>query len=234
MTVSITTPLTDEEARVLGCLAEKAATTPEYYPLTLNACTSVCNQTSNRNPVVHFSDGEVQTALLALREKGLARTVSAPGSRGPKQKHILEEALGLDAAAVAVLAILMLRGPQTIGEIKGRTERMHSFGGLGAVEATLDDLAGRLEPLVVRLPRQPGQKEERWIHLLSGTPDLEALSAAAASAAEAAWSGGATAAATRPPARDERLSQLEAELAATRDEVARLRTEFDEFRRSFE
>ncbi len=234
MTVSITTPLTDEEARVLGCLIEKAVTTPEYYPLTLNACTSACNQTSNRNPVVHYSDGEVQTALLALREKGLARTVSAPGSRGPKQKHVLEEALALDAAGVAVLAILLLRGPQTVGEIKGRTERMHGFGGLGAVESTLEDLAGRSEPLVVRLPRQPGQKEERWVHLLSGMPDLDALSASAAAAAESAWSGGAAIAPSRPAPRDERLTQLEADLTATRDELARLRAEFDEFKRSFE
>ncbi len=234
MIVSITTPLTDEEARVLGCLAEKAVTTPEYYPLTLNACTSACNQASNRNPVVAYTEGEVQNALLALREKGLARTVSAPGSRGPKQKHVLEEALALDAAGVAVLAILLLRGPQTVGELKGRTERMHSFGGLGAVEATLADLAERRDPLVVRLPRQVGQKEERWVHLLSGMPDLEALSASAAAAADAAhaWSGGPSV--PRPAPRDERISQLEAQLAATRDELARLRAEFDEFKRSFD
>jgi uncharacterized protein YceH (UPF0502 family) len=226
--VSITTPLTAQEARALGCLIEKAATTPEYYPLTLHALTNACNQTSNRNPVVSYSEGEVQEAVLALREKRLARTVVTPGGRGPKNKHILEEALELDAADLAVLGVLLLRGPQTVGEIKGRSERLHPFRDLRAVEATLAALAGRGEPLVARLERQPGHKEERWAHLLSGAPDLTALAFDGGGGA----SGGSGVSGRSE--RADRVAALETEVATLRTELAALRQDFEEFRRAFE
>jgi uncharacterized protein YceH (UPF0502 family) len=222
--VSITTPLSAEEVRALGCLVEKAATTPDVYPLTLNALTSACNQTSNRNPVMALSEGQVQEAVLALREKRLARTVVTPGGRGPKNKHVLEEALELDAAEIAALGVLMLRGPQTVGEIKSRSERMHLFRDLADVETTLDRLAGRVEPLVVRLERQPGHKEERWAHLLSGAPDLTAL---------VSDSGGGHIAAGGVP-RVDRIGALEAEVARLRSDLEALQEAFETFRRAFE
>jgi uncharacterized protein YceH (UPF0502 family) len=230
--VFITTPLTAIEVRALGCLVEKAATTPEYYPLTLNALTTACNQTSNRNPVMHVSDSEVQEAVLALREKKLARTVVTPGGRGPKNKHVLEEALELSAADVAALGVLMLRGPQTVGEIKGRSERLHNFRDLAEVEGVLEGLAGRVQPLVVRLERQPGHKEERWAHLLSGAPDLTALTALAydgggASARGDGGGGGGT-------PRADRVAALETEVAQLRSDLAALQEAFEAFRRAFE
>ena len=229
--VSITTPLSAVEARALGCLSEKALTTPEYYPLTLNALTAACNQTSNRNPAMSLSEGQVQEAVLALREKKLARTVVTPGGRGPKNKHVLEEALELDAAEIGALGVLLLRGPQTAGEIKGRGERLHSFRDLAEVETTLARLAGRVEPLVARLDRLPGHKEERWAHLLSGAPDLAALAidTAPSSPSYAGSGGGGTAA-----PRADRVAALEAEVASLRAELASLREDFETFRRAFE
>jgi uncharacterized protein YceH (UPF0502 family) len=229
--VFITTPLTAVEARALGCLVEKAATTPEYYPLTLNALTAACNQTSNRNPVMHVSEGEVQEAVLALREKKLARTVVTPGGRGPKNKHVLDEALEVSVAELAVLGVLLLRGPQTVGEIKGRSERLHAFRDLTEVEATLDALAGaagRVQPLVVRLERQAGHKEERWAHLLSGEPDLTALAFDGGGGGSARGDGGGGS------ARSDRIAALEAEVAQLRGELAALREAFESFRRDFE
>jgi len=225
--VFITTPLTAVEVRALGCLVEKAATTPEYYPLTLNALTTACNQTSNRNPVMHVSEAEAQEAVLALREKKLARTVVTPGGRGPKNKHVLDEALEVNAAEVAALGVLMLRGPQTVGEIKGRSERLHAFRDLAEVEAALDSLAGRVQPLVVRLERQPGHKEERWAHLLSGAPDLTALTSDVGAGGGGAGGGGGA-------PRSDRIGALEAEVAQLRADLAALQEAFEAFRRAFE
>lgn len=166
--------LTAEEVRVLGSLIEKELTTPEQYPLTTNSLRLACNQKTNRDPVVELSEVDVDQAMLRLRQAGLARTVTGQGMRASKHKQVMGEALGLNARAVSLLGVLMLRGPQTVGELRIRSDRAVGFESLAEVEAELNTLAARVpEPLVVRLERRPGQKEERWAHLLCGD-DLEA------------------------------------------------------------
>ncbi len=161
--------LTATDVRVLGCLIEKELTTPDQYPLTTNSLRLACNQKTNREPVVDFSDSVVDQAMLRLRQAGLARTVSAQSMRTSKHRHVLGEALGLDREELALLSTLMVRGPQTAGELRGRSERMATFDSVAEVEAMLGVLAGRTgEALVARLDRQPGHKEERWVQLLSG------------------------------------------------------------------
>jgi acyl-CoA reductase-like NAD-dependent aldehyde dehydrogenase len=157
--------LTPEEARVLGCLMEKAATTPDYYPLSLNALITACNQTTNRDPVVHYDEDVVEETLASLRSKGLATRGKAPGERAIKHRHRVEETLQLDGAGVALLGVLLLRGPQTPGELKVRTDRWHPFATLDDVERGLADLAAR--EFAARAERRPGQKETRWVQLLS-------------------------------------------------------------------
>ncbi len=217
------TVLNDLEVRVLGCLIEKELATPEYYPLTLNALTNACNQRSNREPVLSLEETDVVRALDSLRFKQLA-LVSAEGGRAAKYRHILAEKLRLSPAELALLAELLLRGPQTVGELRSRAERMHPFPDLAAVEVALDELMARTPPLVVRLPRQPGRKEQRLAHLLSGEPVV--------------------AADERPPvpeaarlvvmAENERLAKLGEEVAALREEVAALRRLMEEFKAQFE
>src|SRR5262245_31849446 len=159
-------PLTPAEVRVLGSLIEKQITTPDYYPLTLNALTNACNQLSNRDPVVAFDEQTVVRALDGLREKRLATLFSGAESRVAKYKHTLNDALLLTPAEVALLCILMLRGPQTLGELRTRSERLYRFEAMSEVEETLSALAARLpQPLVARLPRQPGTKESRFAQL---------------------------------------------------------------------
>lgn len=169
--------LTPQEVRVLGCLVEKEATTPDNYPLTLNSLRNACNQSTSRDPVVDYGELEIEQALKSLRERGLTRTVHSTSNRATKFRHVLPDALGLDAAETAVLSVLMLRGAQTLGEIKGRTERQHTFESIEACQEVLQALAARSEPLVVQLARQPGQKDARWIHLL--TPIAEPSASAA-------------------------------------------------------
>jgi uncharacterized protein len=152
------------ELRVLGCLIEKQRTTPDVYPLSLNALRSACNQSTNRDPVVDYDEATIRSALDELGRRGWTRLASGPGSRTAKFRHLLPEALAISDAEISLLAVLMLRGPQTPGELKQRTERLYGFDGLGAVEETLQDLIGR--EFVARLPRRPGQKEERYTHLL--------------------------------------------------------------------
>ncbi|MEO5858165.1 MAG: YceH family protein, partial [Pyrinomonadaceae bacterium] len=166
--IDMATKLTATEARVLGSLVEKQLTTPEYYPLTLNALTAACNQKSNRDPVMSLGDTEIQAAIDSLRDQSLVYLYYGTGTRTVKYKHMLPGVFELEPAGVAVMAVLMLRGPQTIGEIRERSGRMHEFGDLNEVQETLDDLARRDEPLLVRLERLPGQKEARYAHLLSG------------------------------------------------------------------
>jgi uncharacterized protein YceH (UPF0502 family) len=155
------------EVRVLGCLIEKEATTPDVYPLTLNGLRSACNQSTSRDPVVAYTDAEIEHALTSLRGRGLTRTVHSTSNRATKFRHVLPEVLGLDAAETAVISVLMLRGAQTVGELKGRTERQHRFDSIDEVGAVLTALAGRDDPLVHRLERRPGQKDARWVHLLA-------------------------------------------------------------------
>ena len=207
------------EIRVLGALMEKEATTPEYYPLSLNALVNACNQKSNRDPVVDYDDATVSDALARLREQHFSLTITG-GSRVHKYQQRISETLNLGRRESAILCVLFLRGPQTIAEIKDRAERIYAFTDLAETELVLEKLATwpNTGPLVKKLPRLPGQKEARYIHLLSGEPDLEALAAAADS------SSLASAAASAQPTR---VAQLEQDL---RD----LRSEFNDLKRRFE
>ena len=159
------------ELRVLGCLIEKQRTTPDVYPLSLNALRLACNQSTNRDPVVDFDEAQIRSALDRLARRGWARLASGPGSRAAKFRHLLDEALGLDEAELSLLAVLMLRGPQTPGELKQRTERLRPFGGLDEIDGVLRRLVER--ELVTRVSRRPGQKEDRYAQLLGGAPGEE-------------------------------------------------------------
>ncbi len=163
--------LSTVELRVAGALMEKQVTTPDLYPLTVNSLRSACNQTTNRYPVMELTETDINAALVSLRDRKLTRIVYSTSNRAAKHRHTVDEALRLEPSDQAVLTVLALRGAQTVGEIKTRTERMHPFADLRSVEATLDSLAGRPDPLVIRLSRRPGQKEERYMHLLSGPID---------------------------------------------------------------
>ena len=213
------TVLTEIETRVLGSLIEKQVTTPEYYPLTLNALTLACNQKNNRHPVTAYTENQVSDALESLREKNLTYVFYGSTSRVPKYKHVMPEVMHLNPAETALMCVLMLRGAQTLGELRGNASRLHEFSSLEEVEQTLNELISRdMEPLVVRLPRQPGQKEGRFAHLLSGEIDLEAL---------------AESERTQPVASSRRpgLEQKVEELAA---EVQKLKEQFEQFRKQFE
>jgi uncharacterized protein YceH (UPF0502 family) len=201
------------EVRVLGSLIEKETTTPEYYPMSLNALVNACNQKSNRDPMVSYDDEYVEHAIETLKPKGLAMSISGAGSRVPKFAHRLSEKLNLGRRETALLCELMLRGPQTLGELKNRAERMHRFNDLEEVESVLDHMS----ELVVKLPRRPGEKEQRYGHLLSGEPHVET-----SNAFEAA------------PARIDRFGALELEVARQREELEDLKRQFADFRRQFE
>ena len=214
--------LTRTEARVLGCLMEKDLATPEYYPLTLNALTNACNQKSNRDPLMQLEETDVVRALDNLRRKQLAHQ-SAEGVRAAKYCHNLDGLLRLDPEEQAILAELLLRGPQTVGELRNRADRMCAVGDLQAVEELLLNLADREPPLVMRLPRQPGRKEHRYAHLLAGESDIEQ---AASTIPEAAR--------IKVQAEDERISRLEKEVVEMRDELAEVRRQLAEFKSQFE
>lgn len=164
--------LTDIEARVLGCLIEKQVTTPDSYPLTLNSLMLACNQKSNRDPVVEYDDVTVVKGLDGLRDKKLAMMIGLDGARVPKYEHNCDYTLPMPPPELALLCVLMLRGPQTAGELKARSERLHAFAGVEEVDATLSRMAEQPTPLVVKLPRQPGKRESRYAHLLCGEPVL--------------------------------------------------------------
>ena len=185
------------ELRVLGCLIEKQRTTPDQYPLSLNALRLACNQSTNRDPVVDYDEPEIRAALDRLSHRGWSRLASGPGSRAVKYRHLFDEAVRVSGPELSVLAVLMLRGPQTIGELKQRTERLHAFASTGEVDQTLRELAQR--ELVARLDRRPGQKEERWTQLLGA--DAEAAPTPAADPLE------------------ERLRRLEERVAALEDRL---------------
>ena len=211
------------EVRVLGCLIEKEMTTPEYYPLTLNALTNACNQKSNRDPIMSLAEEEVVRALDGLRFKQLA-VVAADGGRVPKYRHLLAEKLGLVPAELALVCEMMVRGPQTVGELRTRGERMHPFADLAAVEEVLRELMEREQPLVARLPRQTGRKESRYAQLWGGEPET----------AVDEGSVPPEAARQRVMAENERIGKLEEEVAALRAEVADLRQAVEEFKAQFE
>ena len=219
--IDMATILTPQEVRVLASLVEKQLTTPEYYPLTLNALTAACNQKSNRDPVMSLGETEIQTAIDSLRDQSLVYLYYGTGTRTVKYKHMLPSVYELDAGGVAVMAVLMLRGPQTIGEIRERSGRMHDFGDLNEVQETLDDLARRDEPLLVRLERQPGQKEARYAHLLSGDVDVSSIPSPNEKRSSASPDSS-------------RIETLEAEVASLKQELADFKAMFDEFRKQFD
>jgi len=216
--------LTETEVRVLGSLIEKQITTPEYYPLTLNSLTAACNQKNNRNPVTSFAESEVEQALDSLRDRNLAYVFHGSTSRVPKFKHVATENLQLNPAELAAMCVLMLSGPQTMGEIRTRGSRMYDFSGLEEVEQTLHSLSTReSEPLVTKLARQPGQKDARFAHLLSGLPNLEIAAETSAPIR------------TTPRVSDsERISKLEEQVNALTERVEGLSEQFEQFKKQFE
>lgn len=216
--------LTEQEVRILGCLIEKELTTPDYYPLTLNSVTTACNQKSNRNPVVVYNEPDVASALSALRDKGWVFEVDSAGGRARKYRHAFPAKSGLDKREMVALSILMLRGPQTVGEIRGRSGRMHKFGGLDEANDTLERLMDGDEPWIVRLPRQAGRKENRFMHLLAGEVEVD----------DEAPPSRADEAAARSREERERLDRIDGELEQLRDEMAALREEFARFKAQFE
>ena len=220
--VPVNVTLTPEETRVLGCLIEKQVTTPEYYPLTLNGLINACNQKSSRDPVVNFDEETVIRALDGLREKKLARMVSLSDSRVAKYRQTFTDTANLTEQGLGLLCVLMLRGPQTVGELRTRTERLCTFNTLEEVEKTLRQLIERdPEALVAQLPRQVGLKESRYAHLLGGEPSEEASC------------NMVTPTPGRSPAPD-RLALLEAEIEALRKDLQSLQQQFGEFKKQFE
>ncbi len=210
--------LTEIEARIIGALVEKQLTTPEYYPLTLNALVNACNQKTNREPVVNYDEQTVSQTLDDLRDKNLVYVFYGSTSRVPKYKHIFGDYFELEPSEVAVLSVLMLRGAQTIGELHQRTHRLYEFKGLGDVNETLESLLKRDDPLITKLERAPGQKEARYAHLLCGevlhyTPPERV---------------------SRSTANDERVEKLEQELESLKSEFTSFRQEFEEFKKQFE
>ena len=214
--------LSEIECRIVGALIEKQLTTPEYYPLTLNALTAACNQKNNRDPVVSYDEKTVAAALEELRDRNLIYVFYGSTSRVPKYKHMMPSYYELEPPDVAVMCVMMLRGPQTLGELRERTGRLHQFSGLGEVQETLDSLMRREDPLVMKLERQAGQKEARFAHLLSGEIDVEAFAAAQVSRV------------SRSIADTGRIEKLEDEVAGLRADIEGLKQAFQEFQKQFE
>ncbi len=217
--------LTDVEARVLGCLIEKKITTPDYYPLTLNALNNACNQKSNRDPVVQYDEKTVVRALDTLRDKKMALMITSTSSRVPKYEEQFCENYRINDAQSAILCELLLRGPQTFGELRGRASRMHRFETLEEVQDVLDELAGHeAGTLVMQLPRQAGRKEPRWTQLLTGEPEIleEEMEPQLESVRLAVQN------------EDERIAKLENEIALLKQEFSALEEQFKEFRNQFE
>jgi uncharacterized protein YceH (UPF0502 family) len=208
------------EIRVLGCLIEKQRTTPDAYPLSLNALRLACNQSTNREPVVDYDEQTVVEALRRLALRGWTRLASGAGSRARKYRHLLDDAFGLDTAEVSLLAVLMLRGPQTPGELKPRGQRLHDFADLGAVQETLERLVERGQ--VARHERRPGQKEDRYEQLLGGKESAAESPVAPDTPAE--QNPSETPSVELTPAED-RLTRLEREVTELRAELAALRAE---------
>jgi uncharacterized protein len=215
--VSLDNPIDAVGVRVLGSLIEKEITTPDNYPLTLNALTGACNQTSNRDPVLELDETTVMKSLDELARRSLVRSVHRD-TRVKRYRHLMSETLALHAPEIAVMCVLMLRGAQTVGEIRTRTSRLFDFPDLARVELALQSLMTLSTPLVAQLPRQPGQKEVRYAHLLSGEPPEDTREANIAES----------------PVQPSRLDVLEHTVAALRAEMAELRAQFEQFRQQFQ
>lgn len=213
------TEMNEIETRIVGCLVEKQLTTPEYYPLTLNALIAACNQKTNREPVTNYDETTIERALDVLRDKNLVYVFYGSSSRVPKYKHMLPSVYELNETETALVSVLMLRGAQTVGELNQRTGRLYEFSGLNEISDTLDGLAKREEPIVLKLERQPGQKEARYAHLLSGAIDIESYIRESANA--------------QLP-RADRIAELERELENLKNEFNLFRESFEEFKKQFE
>ncbi len=213
--------LSDVEVRVLGALVEKDITTPDYYPLSLNALVNACNQKNNREPVMALGEEAVRAALDSLQRQRLAGPASGADSRVTKYEHRLQEVFNFDRRETAILCVLMLRGAQTPGELRGRTERMYRFEELEDVVATLERLSQRDPPLAAILPRQPGTKESRYAHLLSGAVEGATLVPHVADAESRSGEG-------------DRMARLEEEVKALRGELTEVQRQLGEFRKQFE
>jgi uncharacterized protein len=217
-------PLTATEVRVLGSLIEKDITTPDYYPLSLNALVNACNQKNNREPAMNVTESEVREALDGLQNQGLAGPAHGADSRVTKFEHRAYEKLNLGRREIAVLCVLLLRGPQTPGELRGRTERLYNFEDLGDVQSTLQRLIERDPPLVRVLPRQPGTKEARYVQLLAG--DSEPAAATSSSAIHRTSESGTNESSER--------EDIQQQLAQLRQEVSELKQQFADFKKQFE
>jgi uncharacterized protein YceH (UPF0502 family) len=213
--------LTDVEARVLGALVEKDITTPDYYPLSLNALVNACNQKNNRDPVMNLDENQVREALSGLEAMGLAGRASSADSRVTKYEHHLQDVFNFSRGETAVICVLLLRGPQTQGELRGRTERLHRFEDLEAVQAALQHLMRREPPLAAMLPRQPGTKESRYAHLLSG--EIPVAVPASRGVAAPVDHG-----------QQDRVSRVEEQVAALEREVSDLKQTVEGLRKRFE
>ncbi len=214
-----------EEIRVLGCLIEKQMTTPDYYPMTQNALQNACNQSTSREPVVSFTDGTIITAINSLRDRGWVRALHSPGQRAVKYRHVIDEMLGVEPAQAAVLAVLLLRGDQTAGELRTRTARYHDFSGVAEVGDVLAAMAAGDERLVQQLPRRPGEKESRWRHLLGGSAELDGTAPPSdepRGSLYPSWDGSSTGGGDA-----DRVAALEVEIAALRLELAALASRLD-------
>ncbi|MDR3625253.1 MAG: YceH family protein [Ignavibacteriaceae bacterium] len=211
--------LNAEEIRIIGSLIEKELTTPEYYPLTINSLKNACNQKSNRNPVVSYDENLIEVVLNKLRDKSLARRVTGTDIRVPKYKQGFTEELNLQPDETAVICELMLRGPQTPGELKGRASRMFNFASLSQVDEVIQRLMNREQPMVIKLPRQTGMKESRYAHLLSGEPEINAPEAEAAVAVNT---------------EADRIVKLEEELLTLRNDFEELKQQFENLRAQLE
>ena len=218
--------LSEIETRVLGSLVEKELTTPDYYPLSLNALVNACNQKSNRDPAMNLNEDAVRQALRTLEKEGLAGPADGMDNRVTKFEHRFQEAFNFDRREIAILCELLVRGPQTPGELRSRAERMYRFDELGQVQSTLHRLAQREPPVVKMLPRQPGTKEARYAHLLSGDVRIDAQMQAPEAAAERAV--------THSSSDGERIARLENELSTLQNEVADLKQQLAAFRKQFE
>jgi uncharacterized protein len=214
--------LTDVEARALGALIEKDITTPDYYPLSLNALVNACNQKNNRDPVMNLGEDVLRQALASLQEKRLAGPAGGADSRVTKYEHRLQEVFNFDRRETAVICVLLLRGAQTPGELRGRTERMYRFETLEDVQSAIQKLMDRQPPLARVLPRQPGTKESRYMHLFSGDTAPEYVQATTSSSPRSSSEDA-----------QERISNLENQLALLKTEIAELRRELAEFKQQF-
>ena len=205
--------LSFEETRIIGSLIEKEFATPEYYPLTINSLTTACNQKSSRNPVVTFEEALVEITVQKLRDKGLASKITGPDMRVPKYRQIFSQHFELTKPQIAVMCILFLRGPQTVGEIKSRSYRIYEFKDLSETEETLSELINRDEPFVVKLPKDSG-RESRYTHLFCGEPEIQET--------------------VKEPGINDRVDSLEKEISSLKEILNNLKTEFEDFRKSFE